>query len=162
MKTVYIDMDGVVADFDGAAQAILGGDCRVDDRYPEQVWMQVRAHQRIYRDLELCRDAKTLVDGVRVLADQHDLRVLFLTAVPKDNDFPWAFFDKMSWAQKHFPDIPVWFGPYSVDKQIRAQCDDVLIDDRASNIEEWEAQGGYGILYKGHAGPVLDELSLLF
>lgn len=155
-------MDGVVADFDATVQAVLGRDSRVDQRYPESEWARLRGHQRIYRDLPLCAEANVLVSGVRDLAQQHDLRVLFLTAVPKDNDFPWAFTDKISWAQRYFPDIPVWFGPYSEDKQVRAQPDDILIDDRVSNITQWRDRGGYAILYTGQAQPVLDELSLLF
>ena len=162
MITIYLDMDGVVADFDATVQDILGGDSRVDQRYPESEWARMRAHQRIYRDLPLCVDANLLVDGVRDLAHRHGLRVLFLTAVPKDNDFPWAFTDKISWAQRYFPDIPVWFGPYSQDKQVRSVPDDILIDDRVSNITQWRDRGGYAILYTGQAQPVLDELSLLF
>jgi 5'(3')-deoxyribonucleotidase len=162
MSTIYLDMDGVVADFDRAVQAILGGDTRVDQRYPESEWAKLRGHQRIYQDLPLCVDANFLVNGVRALAKEQGLRVLFLTAVPKDNDFPWAFVDKIAWAQRYFPDIPVWFGPYSEDKQIRSRPDDVLIDDRVSNITQWRDQGGYAILYQGQAQPVLDELSLLF
>lgn len=162
MNTIYLDMDGVVADFDAAVQAILGGDTRVDQRYPESEWAKLRQHQRIYRDLPLCPDANLLVQGVKDLCQQHRLRLLFLTAVPKDNDFPWAFTDKIAWAHKHFPDIPVWFGPYSDDKQVRATPDDVLIDDRVSNIAQWRDRGGYAILYTGQARPVLNELSLLF
>jgi hypothetical protein len=162
MITIYLDMDGVVADFDATVQAILGRDSRVDQRYPESEWARMRSHQRIYRDLPLCMDANLLVDGVRDLAHRHGLRVLFLTAVPKDNDFPWAFTDKISWAQRYFPDIPVWFGPYSEDKQVRSRPDDILIDDRVSNITQWRDRGGYAILYTGQAQPVLDELSLLF
>ena len=162
MNTIYLDMDGVVADFDAAVQAILGGDTRVDQRYPESEWAKLRQYQRLYRDLPLCPDANVLVSGVQQLAQDRGLRVLFLTAVPKDNDFPWAFTDKISWAQRYYPNIPVWFGPYSEDKQVRAATDDVLIDDRVSNIAQWRDRGGYAILYKGQARPVLDELSLLF
>jgi 5'(3')-deoxyribonucleotidase len=162
MNTVYLDMDGVVADFDRAVQAVLGADTRINQRYPESEWAKLRAHQRIYRDLPLCAEANLLVNGIKHLATEHGLRVLFLTAVPKDNDFPWAFTDKIEWAGRYFPDIPVWFGPYSQDKQIRSRPNDVLIDDRVSNIDEWRNQGGYAILYQGQAQPVLDELSLLF
>jgi 5'-nucleotidase len=162
MRTVYVDMDGVVADFDRVVQTILGSDPRIDQRYPESEWIKIRAYQRIYRDLPLCQDANLLIEGIQDLARSQHFRVLFLTAVPKDNDFPWAFTDKISWAQRYFPDIPVWFGPYSEDKQIRAHTDDVLIDDRSSNIEQWQNRGGYGILYRGQGQPVLDELALIF
>jgi hypothetical protein len=84
--------------------------------------------------------------------------VRFLTAVPRRNDFPWAFEDKVHWANHHFSDIPVWFGPYSQDKQRRSAPGQVLIDDRISNIREWMAQGGYGIHHQGDHQATLQTL----
>ena len=39
------------------------------------------------------------------------------------------------------------FGPFSKDKHVHCQPGDILIDDRASNIEEWSAAGGVAILH---------------
>jgi hypothetical protein len=84
--------------------------------------------------------------------------VKFLTALPRDNDFPWAAYDKVLWAQEHFPGIPVWIGPYSDDKQQRSQPGDVLIDDRKVNIEQWQAKGGFAILHTGDVEASLNTL----
>ena len=65
--------------------------------------------------------------------------------MPKGNDVKWSFYDKVVWAQQHFPDIAVMFGPYSKDKHVHCMSGDILIDDRLSNIEEWAAAGGNAI-----------------
>jgi hypothetical protein len=52
----------------------------------------------------------------------------FLTALPSQNDMPWAVQDKVWWAADHFPNIPVFIGPYSGDKWKHCQIGDVLID----------------------------------
>jgi hypothetical protein len=59
------------------------------------------------------------------------------------------------WANKHFPTIPVWFGPYSQDKQKRAAPGQVLVDDRMTNINEWIAQNGIGIYFHRNPDAVL-------
>jgi hypothetical protein len=104
------------------------------------------------------RDARYLVRQCQDLARKHGYELRFLTAVPRRNDFPWAFEDKVHWANYHFPDIPVWFGPFSDDKQVRSEPGNVLIDDRASNIDQWRARGGWAYLYQGEAKPALEAL----
>ncbi len=158
MPTIYLDMDGVVADFDTATSKIIGRSHSTNEPWPPADWAKLRPYQRLYLDLPLMPDAKQLVESVMELANKHDYEVRFLTAVPKDNDFPWAFQDKMIWKQKHFGDIPIWFGPYSADKHFRSKSGDILIDDRTSNIDEWTQAGGVGILHNGDVNQSLDKL----
>lgn len=149
MSTIYLDMDGVVADFDVKAKEIIGYSHPPYTRYPIEDWRKILNYPRFYRDLPLCVGAKDLVTAVLHMAHQKDMDVKFLSALPKDNDFPWAVYDKVSWAQQYFPTIPVWLGPYSNDKQLRSKPGEVLIDDRKSNIEQWSAKGGFAILHSG-------------
>jgi diphthamide synthase subunit DPH2 len=52
----------------------------------------------------------------------------------------------------HIP-LPVTIGPYSRDKWKHVKNPgDILIDDRADNIEEWIAAGGIGILHDTNDG----------
>lgn len=149
MKTLYLDMDGVVADFDEYAMRTLGvppsGGIYADD-----IWQKLAANPRIYRELKKTPYADELVDYCRQISKSNHafgMELKFLTAVPKGNDVPWAFYDKMTWALFFFPDIPVMFGPFSKDKHRHCKTGDILIDDRRSNIEEWHAAGGIGILH---------------
>jgi hypothetical protein len=72
----------------------------------------------------------------------------FLSALPHNNDMPWATQDKVWWAYEHFPGIPVFIGPYSHDKHVHCRPGDILIDDRTSNCMEWETAGGKAHVYR--------------
>lgn len=148
MNTLYLDMDGVVADFDEYAYRTLGVPPS-GGIYSDDVWQKLAANPRIYRDLKKTPVADELVSTCKTLSKNYNYDLKFLSAVPKGNDVPWAFYDKMTWALFFFPDIPVMFGPYSKDKYKHCHNGDILIDDRRSNIEEWTAAGGFGILYDG-------------
>jgi len=147
MKTIFLDMDGVVSDFDKYANEILGYSTPGGKRYPLEDWAKISANPRFYRHLDLCPYADLLVNKVCELAKAKGYDVKFLTAIPRANDVPWCFNDKVEWAQQNFPEIPVWFGPYSHDKQHHCQPGDILIDDRDDNINEWNRVGGIGILH---------------
>jgi 5'(3')-deoxyribonucleotidase len=144
MTTLYLDMDGVVADFDEYAARTLGLPPS-EGIYPEQVWYQLATNARLYRDLIKTPYADDLVRQCIKFCLRHNYDWAFLTAVPKGNDVKWAFYDKVEWAQKYFPGIPVFFGPYSKDKHVHCCTGDILIDDRASNIKEWTAAGGIAV-----------------
>jgi hypothetical protein len=141
-------MDDVVADWMTAARDIVKRNWNYGEQIPDSDWNKVRAKTRFYRDLPVkdgafdlvnfCRDA--VAEG---LAD--DLR--FLTALPHNDDMPYAAYDKVLWATERFERIPVLFGPYSYDKHKHCQPGDILIDDRTSNCVEWENAGGHAHIY---------------
>ena len=158
MPTLYLDMDGVVADFDGYAEKMLGAEHKVNDVWPYSVWQQLLENQRLYRDLAKTNEADELVEYCRNYCKAKGYDLYFLTAVPKGNDVHWAFYDKVVWVQNYYPDIAVHFGPYSKDKQAHCKPGDILIDDRNSNIEEWKAAGGIAILHKGDLGNTISLL----
>jgi len=144
MTTLYLDMDGVVADFDEYAARTLGVPPS-QGIYPDEVWYKLATNARLYRDLLKTNYADQLVYECRDLTLTKGYNLIFLTAVPKGNDVPWAFYDKMMWANRYFPDIPVHFGPFSKDKWHHCRPGDILIDDRQSNIDEWQSAGGIAI-----------------
>jgi len=160
MTTLYLDMDGVIADFDEYAARTLGIPPS-SGIYPEEVWYKLASNTRLYRDLIKTPYADQLVDECKDLAATKEYNLLFLTAVPKGNDVKWAFYDKVVWAQNYFPDIPVHFGPFSKNKWQHCQPGDILIDDRLSNIEEWRVAGGIAI-HHTNIEATLYELSRLY
>lgn len=161
MKTLYLDMDGVVADFDELATQVLGTAAAPNGIYPEEQWSKIAAHERLYRDLNKTAYADQLVEECEDFALTKGYNLYFLTAVPKGNDVKWSFYDKVLWAQKYWPGIPVMFGPYSKDKWQHCSPGDILIDDRLSNIEEWRAAGGIAIHHTSFDA-TLYELSRLY
>jgi len=146
-NTFYLDMDGVVADWESAAAQYFGRPVRLrgqPNNTPGE-WESIKTQTRFYRSLPLMPRVGELVDLARRYRDGLGWNLLFLTAVPKNDDMPWAFYDKVLWAQEHFPDIPVHFGPHSWDKHKHCKAGDILVDDRTSNCREWIAAGGLAV-----------------
>lgn len=146
---IYLDMDDVVADWFGYAREYLKEPLFKDgDTLPDATWRKLKDDQRMYSKLPIKEGAYELVAWCRNYRDTKNAGLYFLSAIPKGNDMPWAPQDKVFWAHEHFPDIPVFLGPYSFDKWVRCQPGDVLIDDRKSNCEEWKRAGGLSHMYR--------------
>jgi hypothetical protein len=147
---IYLDMDDVVADWHTAAQEFLRMRWhKENERIPQEDWDKIKMNSHFYRELPLKENAHDLVQFCRDavsngLADE----LRFLSALPRNNDMTWAVWDKVLWAQEHFPGIPVFLGPYSYDKYKHCKPGDILIDDRTSNCEEWIAAGGHSHIYR--------------
>lgn len=146
MKTIFLDMDGVVADFNGYAKELVGYTAP-GKRYPEEDWDKIKANPRLYREIPVIEGSEYFVERVRQLANENDMPLKFLSAVPRQNDVGWVFWDKIEWVKTYFPGIPLWFGPYSRDKHVHCVNADILIDDREDNIQDWTTAGGIGILH---------------
>jgi 5'(3')-deoxyribonucleotidase len=141
---IYLDMDDVVADWMGYARDYLKQPLSRDgDLLPDKVWRRLKDDQRMYSKLPLKEGANELVRWVTNYATQNECGLYFLSAIPHGNDMPWAPTDKIHWANRYFPHIPVFLGPYSHEKYMHCrESGDILIDDRRSNCEEWERAGG--------------------
>lgn len=157
-------MDGVVADWRAYVSRVIGYDLS-DARahYPDSDWAKIKDHDRIFRDLPKTQGADDLIAELRLWRDHWGYELVFLTAIPRDNEFPWTFWDKFTWAQRYYPDIPVWFGPYSGDKQLRSQPGHILIDDRSDNCQSWQQRGGLAIWVQepSRVEPAIRELEAL-
>ncbi len=149
--TVYLDMDGVLADFDKKVSEIFGKNLKSFSTSAE-AWLAIDNHiPDIYSLLEKKEDADVLVDGVFDLQSIHNYNfgIGILTGIPRLTSIPNAKRHKREWILKHYPELIFDFniGPYSQHKQYHARAGDVLIDDNEKNIDQWAKMGGYGILH---------------
>jgi hypothetical protein len=154
-NTFYLDMDGVVADWESAASSFLARPMRNPDtlthyRNTEEEWAKIKTQTRFYRTLPLMPRVAELVHLARQYRDILGWNLLFLTAVPAKDDIHWAFYDKVMWAQDHFPDIAVHFGPHSYEKQRHCTEGDILVDDRPDNCDQWRTAGGLAFKVNGN------------
>jgi 5'(3')-deoxyribonucleotidase len=168
MTTLYLDMDGVVADWDRAATEYLHEEFPLDfankpeGRWPKHLWEELRKATRFYRDLPKMPQADELVELARRFRDEKGYELVFLTAIPRGNDCHWAFYDKVLWVQARYPEIAVHFGPYSEDKQVHCEPGDILVDDRYDNCESWKAAGGVAVRVTKDYQAALDQLQEIF
>lgn len=157
-STIFLDMDGVVADFDKLVMDGLGRTFNhmLGPGQDDEMWAYLKSIPNLYFQLEPTPYAQDLWN----LANMMCARVAFLTAIPRRTTMPSAQNDKIRWANKTFgQSVDVRFGPYSKDKvnhlntyQVpsnpRVVAVDVLVDDREDNIKAWNDAGGIGILHK--------------
>ena len=144
---IFLDCDGVLADFDAQACVALGVDHRVfEDSYGEdEFWRRLRAQPApgFFRSMLPMPDARELVEGVEHLAP------VILTGAPLAR-YPEAQSEKIAWAAEHFPNVPI-IVCQARDKRLHAVPGDVLIDDRPGHAHLWRAIGGIFIEHKNAA-----------
>jgi len=147
-RQVYLDCDGVLADFDVLAAEILGMHPRqFEDQFgDERFWQALQDHGSFYRDLPLMPDALKLFEGVR------HLEPVILTGSPA----VWADEQKRVWGARHFPETRMVVCK-SRDKRLHMKPGDVLIDDFLKYRRLWEEAGGVFIHYRS-AEQALGEL----
>lgn len=160
MRTIFLDMDGVVADFDTFASNLLGRkigwhESKFD--LTKEEWDKLSSVDRLYYNLPLMPDATKLVAYVKSLSTRFNVQ--FLTAVPRRTTMPEARADKQAWVDKYFPGMRMDIGPYSHDKQKWCSPGDILVDDRPSNIEEWKAAGGIAIYHTGDVDATIKQIN---
>lgn len=167
--TLYLDLDGVLADFNIQAQRLINATdseraaAERQGRWTSVLWDQLKQTPNFYRHLPLTSFAHELVTLATRFRDELDWNVEILTAIPRHNDVPEAFQDKVEWAQEHFPQFRIRFGPYSHDKHHHAKPGDILVDDRYSNCTEWQAAGGTAVQVKtSNPDPALNNLREIF
>ncbi len=138
MKTIYLDMDGVVADFQIVADKLLGREVSWGQSdITDEEWSFLATVPHLYYNLPETRGARMLFNH----AKSFGLEVKFLTAIPRAKTISEAKDDKKRWIEERFPGTEVLFGPYSRDKWKHAKELDILVDDRPSNITEWRKKG---------------------
>ena len=149
---VYIDMDGVLVDFDGGVEKMLGiappppGGHRPeeDDRL---MWERAKNVEHFYDMLEPMPGA---IEMFNKLYERFGDSLEVLTGIPKpERGMPTAALDKEDWIHRFLSqDIKV--NPVRRrDKPLFCTGkEDILIDDLKDNIEAWEKAGGTGILHR--------------
>lgn len=149
MIEIFLDCDEVVADWRGYVEKTFNRRILTNERLPPEQWARLKDDQRMYAKLELKEGAIELVNWCRDYQAKNECFIAFLTAIPQNNDMPYAAQDKVWWTNKYFPGIPCFIGPYAHEKVRRCKGNDsILIDDRLSSCTDWRAAGGRAHQYK--------------
>ena len=131
MPTLFLDLDGVLADFDRGVRAITG---KPPEMLPlKTMWSALARAPRFFETLEFMEDAEMLW---RFCAPHSPT---ILTGLPMGS---WAPEQKKRWVARmlgaHVPIITCM----SREKPRWSAPGHVLVDDRASAREGWERKGG--------------------
>jgi len=145
---IFFDLDGVLSDFDRWAteQGKLKPNGAVNWNALDYNW---------WVTMPPTPGAKDAYDTAWKLG-----RVMFLTAASLDSG---SFSGKVDWVKKFVPEagsriVETLVIAPSADKALLAAPNRILIDDRQSNIDAWNAAGGMGIHHTGDFKQTLAEL----
>ena len=153
MPQLFLDCDGVLADFDSGARIALGG--LTPRQYEERhsrgaLWKRLANTPDFYGTLPLMPDAQILFDAV-----EH-LRPTILTGLPLGS---WAAPQKVAWAERHFPSTPI-ITCMARDKVRYMVSGDVLVDDREDHRSTWEDAGGRFIHHRNARNSIAELLAI--
>ena len=153
MSQLFLDCDGVLADFETGATEVLGmSPAAFENRYGiREFWRRIARARDFYARLPLMSDARLLFEAV-----QH-LKPIILTGLPLGN---WAAPQKVRWADQHFPGTHI-ITCMARDKYRHMTGKDVLVDDRANHRGKWEDAGGIFIHHK-NARNSLEQLARIY
>ena len=141
MITLYLDMDGVLADFNKAYTKLRTG--AADN--PERFRTAVVVH-KIFEDLDFMPDTQQLLNHVSRLKD---INVEILTSVGTFDPFRGeeAKRQKMVWLNKHNIPYRTNFVRTKTEKAKYANDHTILIDDSIGCISPFIEKMGHGILH---------------
>lgn len=149
--TIYLDLDGVIADFDKRFTELAGmGPREYEDSFGrEKFWdfIDIKHKIKFFSKMDWMPEGKKLYNFIK----QFDHKLL---SAPSKNDA--SKVGKRIWAKENTPETQLILSP-AHNKKNYADKSNILIDDRESNIQQWREAGGIGILFKS-TDQVIDEL----
>ena len=150
---LFLDADGVLANFDEGVRRLLGMTLREYERKHGRggFWKRLAQAKNFYGSLPEMPDARLLFDAV-----EH-LKPTILTGLPLGN---WAAPQKVEWATEHFPGVPI-ITCMARDKHKHMHPGDVLVDDRENHRADYEAAGVIFVHHK-NAEDSLRQLARIF
>ncbi|HEY7808804.1 MAG TPA: hypothetical protein VIA98_00310 [Allosphingosinicella sp.] len=148
-RQLFLDCDGVLADFDKGATAILGMPPKAFEKRHGigRFWAKLASAPDFYFSLPLLPGATELFEAVK------HLDPIILTGLPRGN---WAADQKVRWAAQHFPGTRI-ITTMARDKRNHGKLGDILVDDMLKHAALWEEMGGIFIHHK-EVGQTLEQL----
>jgi nicotinic acid mononucleotide adenylyltransferase len=156
--TVYLDMDGVLADFFGGVEKMYGVEHWKQLTNDKTKDLKKEVIDRItgsdfFATLPKFSTADGLIDMVKKFTGGN----FSINTSPLRGDHENSAKYKKVWISNNIeqPDEIVVTGrkeTYAKDKGTGTP--NILIDDRPVNIQRWQAAGGYGILYQANRDPL--------
>ena len=151
IKKIYIDMDGVLVDFDRGVKELLNLNPEpqegASDEYTKSLWEKARQYPNFYYKLQ---PIENMIELVNDLIAKYGDKVEILTGIPrKERGVETAAQDKIDWIRKYVSnDIKVNTVRRKDKKNFCLGKEYILIDDYTKNTNEWIEAGGTALLFK--------------
>lgn len=141
--TLYVDMDGVLCDFEGGFEKLVGGPITSETK--KQFWKTLKGmteeeHVNYWANLDWTSQGKQLWSSVANFSPT-------ILSSPGTSMRQIVEAGKRKWINKHLNPQPSSV-IFETSKEKYADKSSILIDDREKVLNPWLAAGGIGILHK--------------
>lgn len=171
-RILFLDCDGVLADFDKDAEQVFGVSARewednqanlyegefgkegARDKANDEFWARLVQTPDFFFNLDPMPDAELLWNTV-----QH-LNPIIITGCPEGG---WAEVQKHRWIRKHFGRRVSMITCASREKSLFCEPGDIIVDDWARHRPKWEQRGGIWVHHENAENSIkqLVELGVL-
>jgi len=141
---IYLDMDGVIADFNKRYKELYKIEPKDADTYKTfDKFFTMFIADRQFAKLDLMPDAMELINYLRSLSIPTEI----LSSTSSEKRDAEIREQKIDWLNKHNIEFPVNLVPGKRFKRDFSNENSLLIDDTPQNIDQWRTEGGVGILH---------------
>lgn len=152
---LYVDLDGVLADFEQGIFNLTGLWPEKYDKHPFAYVKQMKAEVGFFENLPKMTDADYLWNHVK----RYKPKILSAHGGQLDT----AEEEKRAWVKRNFGDVEVILVEKGHDKPFAVPDiqRSLLIDDRSKTINPWIKEGGIGILHTSAENSIWQHKRLL-
>jgi len=142
MIKLYVDMDGVLANFEKSYREMWH-----EYEYDRKRFKAAVLEKQIFLDLELMPGAESLLAHIDNAINEHGVHVEILTSTGSSDVTMQeaARSQKMHWLKEHGISFKPNFSNNKKEKANWATANSILIDDSIGCIEPFNLAGGHGI-----------------
>ena len=145
---IYCDMDGVLSNFNGRFHEMAG---QTPEEYQQmygksKFWKAIDGErERFWDGMDWMPDGKQLWSYI----EKHNPELL---SAPSSKEY--SHTGKKNWVDSHLPGVKLNLKPAKEKVEFCEKPTDILIDDKPSTIDSWNAKGGIGILHTNTANTI--------
>ena len=141
---IYLDMDGVIADFNKRYKELYKIEPKEADTYKTfDKFFTMFIAERQFATLNLMPDAIELINYLRSLKVPTEI----LSSTSSEKRDAEIREQKIEWLNNQNIEFPVNLVPGKRFKRDFSNSNSLLIDDTPQNIDQWRVEGGIGILH---------------